>query len=120
MERINKQQTYSFLNIKNKWLGIIDYKTLSVFLVYIYVVCYLVNYLNIENIYKLYVIVIFVLPAIIFILLNLNEECIIDKLIIIIKFILKRKLYVNSSFYTKTDIIYVKNVEENHIVKSKK
>lgn len=120
MERVNKQKTFNFLNRKNKWLGIIDYKTIVALLSYTFIIFEIVNYFRIELIYKLYIIIILVFPCIIFILLNLSEECIVDKLIIIIKFLLKRKKYVNMIFYAKNDTIYVENVDKHHIVKSKK
>lgn len=120
MNRINKQKTFNFLNRKNKWLGLIDYKTILVLIVYIFIIYELISIVVIREVYKLYIMIIFVLPYIIFILLNLNEECIIDKLIVIIKFLLKRKKYVNMIFYTKNNTIYVENVEKLRIVKSKK
>ena len=147
MNRINKQKTFNFLNRKNKWLGLIDYKTIVVLLVYIFIIYELISIVVIRAVYKLYIMIVFVLPYIIFMLLNLNEECIIDKLIVIIKFLLKRKKYVNmifytilfaflgariyyvlfnwelyshDLFYTKNNTIYVENVEKLRIVKSKK
>ena len=120
MERVNRQKTFNFLNKKNKWLGLIDYKTIVIFLGYLFIVYKITNYLIIDFMYKVYILIIFCLPCIIFIILNLNEECIVDKLIIIIKFLLKRKKYVNMIFYAKNNTIYVENVDKHHIVKSKK
>ena len=35
MEKINGQRVFNFYNRKNKWLGIIDYKTLVFGIIYI-------------------------------------------------------------------------------------
>lgn len=120
MERINKQEVYNFVNIKNKWLGLIDYKTLLIFGIYSYLITKFAFFLDITYSSRLYIITIFILPFIIFMILNLNEECIIDKFFIIIIFLLKRKIYIKIKNYAKLDTIYVENVEKKCIVKNKK
>ena len=112
MERINEQEIYNFCGRKNKWLGIIDYKTLAFLTIYIFIIVKLVSLLNIYYLYKVYIIVNLVLPLIIFILLNIREESVIDKLIIIILYYTKRKKYIKTEYYAKLMIKYVKNVEK--------
>lgn len=34
MQKINKQKTFNFFKRKTKWLGIIDYKTLTFYNIY--------------------------------------------------------------------------------------
>lgn len=119
MERINKQEVYNFVSRKNKWLGLIDYKTLLVFGIYSYLVIKFVFFLDITHILRLYIITIFISPFVIFIILNLNEECIVDKLFVILKFLSKRKIYIKMENYAKLDKIYVNNVEKKCIEKNK-
>lgn len=112
MEKINKQQIYNFYNRKNKWLGIIDYKTLLVFVLYCFVSFKIIFFIPIEVIYKLYILIIVILPFIIFIVLNIQEESIVDKLINIFSFFSKRTTYINYQYHIKLNTIYVKDVEK--------
>ena len=112
MERINKQEIYNFYNRKNKWLGLIDYKTLFVFVLYSFLVIKFAFWLNIDIIFRLYIISFLIMPFALFIILNLQEESIIDKLFVIIKFLLTKKVYIKYEYYAKLDTIYKKNVEK--------
>lgn len=118
MERINKQRVFNFYNRKNKWLGLIDYKTLLFCLIYIFIIFKLVSVFNISYIAKTYIAANLLLPLIIFVLFNLKEESIIDKLIIIILFYVKRKIYTNNRYFANNKCIYVKSVEKYHIEKT--
>ena len=80
MERINKQKVYNFYSRKNKWLGLIDYKTLLFCVIYVFIVFKIICLFNISYITKIYIVANLLLPLIIFILFNLKEESIIDKL----------------------------------------
>lgn len=108
MEKINGQEIYNFYNKKNKWLGIIDYKTLLVFVIYVVCILKLFSLFTIYYLYKVYIISILILPLIIFILMNINEECAIDKLKIVIFFYLKRKIYIKTEYHAKLNKIYKK------------
>lgn len=112
MERINKQEVYNFYRRKNKWLGIIDYKTLSFFIIYFFIITKFVSFLDIYYLYKVYIIINLILPLIIFIIANINEESIVDKLIVIISYFINRKKYIKKEYYAKLIIKYVKNVEK--------
>ncbi len=112
MQRINKQKTFNFLKRKNKWMGLIDYKTLLVFIIYIIFLFEIINIFNISNILKLYLFIYFTIPAVIFIFLNLKEESIIDKLIVIIIYFVKRKNFIKIKNYAKLNKKYIKNVEK--------
>lgn len=108
MEKINGQEIYNFYNRKNKWLGMIDYKSLLVLITYVFFVFKVLSLFNIYYLYKVYIIAICILPVLIFVLLNINEECVIDKLVIVIFFYLKRKIYIKSEYYAKLNKIYKK------------
>ncbi len=120
MDKINKQRVYNYYNKKNKWLGLIDYKTITFFVIYLLIVAKLVTFISfLSLIVKIYIISILVMPVLVFIVLNLQEDCIVNKLLIILKFIFSNKLYINKRYYTKCNKIYVKDVEKNHIEKHK-
>lgn len=112
MERINKQRVFNFYNRKNKWLGLIDYKTLLFCIIYVFIVFKIVFSFNISYITKTYIVVNMFLPLVIFILLNIKEESVIDRLKIIILFYIKRKIYTNVKYYSNDRTIYVKSVEK--------
>ncbi len=112
MEKINKQRIYNFYNKKNKWHGIIDYKTLFTFLIYVFILIKIVSIFNIDLLYKAYILITFILPVFIFTLVNINEECVVDKLVTIITYFLKRKIYVKYEYYAKLNKIYVKKVKK--------
>lgn len=108
MEKINVQEIYNFYNRKNKWLGLIDYKSLIIFIGYVFVVFKIISLFNLYYLYKVYIATIFILPMLIFILLNINEECVADKLKIVIIFYIKRKVYIKTEYYAKLNKIYKK------------
>lgn len=108
MDRINKQRVFNFYNRTNKWLGIIDYKTLSFCVIYLLIIIKVVFKFNISLFIKLYICLICILPLFIFIILNVQEESIIDKLIIIILFFITRRKFVNMKFFSKEKTIYKK------------
>ena len=117
MEKYNKQQVFNFYNKKRKWHGILDYKTITISAIYIISICYFVFSLSISNTFKLYIITILVLPLIIFILLNINEESPIEKLQNIIKFILNISVYTKSHITKLKKTTYMKNPPNSCIEK---
>lgn len=117
MERINKQRVFNFYNKKSKWLGIVDYKTLVFGILYAFIAFKIIFLLNTTYTIKIYIYINMILPLVIFILLNIQEESIIDKLKVIICFYIFRRRYINMNFFSKQKIIYVKNVEKYHIEK---
>ena len=117
MERINKQRIFNFYSRKNKWLGIIDYKTLSLSAIYVLVLFKICMSLGIQLEFKIYIFLNLVIPLFIFIVLNIQEDNIVLKLEFILKFVLNKKIYVNYNPYAYRKIIYMKNVEKHYIEK---
>lgn len=107
-ERINKQQVFNFYNKVHKWHGIIDYKSLTAIAIYVFIVIYLVLILNVTNTIKIYVITILITPMIIFVLLNINEDSVLEKLVTIIFFLLNKKVYTKGIKTTFKQTIYKK------------
>lgn len=110
MKQINKQKIYRFYSRKSKWHGIIDYKSLIFIIFYVFVIIKILSFLTISIIIKLYIFIFLVLPMLIFTLLNINEESITDKMIIILKFFYNKKIYIKSKRYAKLGQKYVKNI----------
>lgn len=119
MIKVNKQRVYNFYNKKKKWMGLIDNKTVIFFITYLFVLLKLVSLFKSTFVVKIYLVAIFVLPLVIFIILNLQEENIIDKLGNIIFFYISRGYYLKSIQTNKLNNIYVKNVEKYRIEKLK-
>ncbi len=119
MIRINKQKVYNFYGKKKKWLGLVDNMTLFFFVMYLLLVLKLVSLFKIYYVIKIYIIAIFILPFLIFIILNLQEESIIDKFKNIILFYICRCCYLKKMQTSKNNKIYVKNVEKYRIEKLK-
>lgn len=112
MQKINKQKTFNFFKRKSKWLGLIDYKTLTFFIIYIILIIKIISIINISNILKLYIFVYLVIPFFIFILFNIKEESIIDKLFVILIFFINKKYFIKLKNYAKLNKKYLKNVEK--------
>ena len=88
------KDSYSNLNRRFKWLGIIDYKSLIILLIYLFVL-WNVSYLFVSNIvYRVYIEIVLAIPVIGLFYSNKSSESIFDILIIIIKFYISQKLYV--------------------------
>ena len=92
-KRINKQQIFNFYNKTHKWHGLIDYKSLTIIAVYIFLCIYLV------------------------INMNINEDCVIEKLVTIILYLLTKRVYTKSIDFKEKKTIYKKNVENSRIEK---
>ena len=90
-----KTKVFQNFNRNTRWLGIIDYKSLIVLIVYMYVIYFITGILNIKILVRLYVLVIFSIPMIILTVMYSNEESVIDMLITIVKYILRPKKYVH-------------------------
>ena len=48
MKEYNKQKIYKNFNRKNKWFGIIDYKSLVILVAYIFLIITILRYINIK------------------------------------------------------------------------
>ncbi|MBR5227105.1 MAG: hypothetical protein IKV94_00485 [Clostridia bacterium] len=85
-----------FPNFKrtNKWRGIIDYKSLTFVLIYIFIIWNICKIVNISAIYGLYIVVIFTIPIVSVMNAFSSEDNIVDVLCIIIKYLLSPKRYM--------------------------
>lgn len=84
-------------NFKNKILGIIDYSTAILNVCWLSILLIIVNILFNDINIKIFLIIIFYFPILIFSIIGFNGENIIYVFIYMFKFISKQKLY----FYNK-------------------
>lgn len=103
---MNEKEIYLNYKRNNRWLGIIDYKSLMFLVIYLFVIWNIINFLNINLEYKIYIFLFLSIPITVLLCMNINSESAIDTLIIIIKFKLKSKIYVDTRY------IHVKDVDK--------
>jgi len=99
-----------FMNYKrnNKWMGIIDYKSLAFLVAYLAAIWNVIDFFCIPLEYKMYILITLSIPVSVLLCININSESAIDVVIIVIKFKLKNKIYVT------TDYQYVDDVDKTN------
>lgn len=106
---IEKKQIYASYKSQNKWLGIIDYKSLTIIIIYTLIIFLFIKNLNFNFTLSFYIFSIFVSPVFVILCFNIKDDSAIDILIIIIIFLRKRKIYTNlNQLSTKKEYIYKK------------
>lgn len=109
MKEYNKQKIYKNFNRKNKWFGIIDYKSLVILVGYVFFIITILRYINIKLEYAVYIFMFLTVPVVAVVFININNEVAIDVIYIILKFYIKQGMYVNKAdkkFYKK--VVYKK------------
>ena len=106
---IEKKQIYSSYKSQNKWLGIIDYKSLMVIIIYIILIFLFIKNLNFSFTASLYIFTLLVSPIVIIFCLNTKNGSAIDILIVIIMFLIKKKIFIDLKDVTnKKGYVYKK------------
>ena len=106
---IEKKEIYSNYKRQNKWLGIIDYKTLTIISIYCIVILYVVIKLNLSFTFSVNIFCILISPAIVILFVNGKNDSAVDILIIIIRFAINMKIFVNLDYYnSKKSYRYIK------------
>lgn len=108
---MNEKRIYSNYKRSNKYLGIIDYRSLVFLAIYLVILWYGINLFNISIDIKIYLFMFLSIPFIVFLYVNNNSDTAIDVIYNIFKFIFKSKIYVdckdtNINLYGK----YIKNI----------
>jgi len=104
-----KKQIYSNYKRQNKWLGIIDYKSLVFIVIYGFIIFLLIKKINFSFTVSLYIFIILMSPLIVLLFINTNNGSAIDILIILLKYFFKNKIYVNLKYYSKDKCYIYKN-----------
>lgn len=95
MKEYNKQVIYKNFNRNNKWLGIIDYKSLVFLVVYLFLLVTILRFLSLKLELSIYIFLFFSVPIFAAIFINVNNEVAIEVIFIILKF------YVNKGIFTE-------------------
>lgn len=97
MKEFNKQYIYQNFNRNNKWIGIIDYKSLLVIIIYVFCVFAIIRLLHFNMKVSIYLFIGFTVPVISIIVIHINNDVAIDVIIVIITFYIKKKFFVHKS-----------------------
>lgn len=90
---MKKEQVFPSFRRQNKWLGIIDYKSLVVFGIYIYIIYLVCIGLEIPVKQGVIIMLMAVIPLIAIYFANSKEESIIDIVFTILRFCISKKKY---------------------------
>lgn len=99
----NKVEIYLNYKRKNKWLGIIDYKSLIYMCIYIFIIVSILRVIPIKLEYSIYIFIFLVIPIVALILINVGDDSAIDTLIVIFKYCVNNKIYVKKEYIKKLD-----------------
>lgn len=106
-----KVQIYSNYKRKNKWLGIIDYRSLVLIIIYVFVVVSILRIVPLKLEYLIYVFIFLVIPVISILLINLGNDSAIDMLLIILKFTFNNAIFVKREYVVNLkNQMYVKKL----------
>lgn len=111
---MNEKEIFMSYKRNNKWLGIIDYKSLAFLGIYLTILWNILELIPTVLEYKLYIFLFLSIPICVILCININDESAIDVVIIIFKFSFKNKIYTNIKN------LDVKDVNKNHKIFSKK
>lgn len=111
MKELNKQYIYLNYNRKNKWLGIIDYKSLMFLTIYIFIIIDILKITHLPFQVSIYIFLFLVVPIVGVIFINVNNEVVIDVIFLIFKFYIAKGMFVNDMHLKKFKHIYYKNME---------
>lgn len=90
---IDEKRIYPNLNKESKFMGIMDYKSLIVLLIYILIVWKLSKFMFVKMLFRFYSIIIFSVPMFGIFYANRNEANIVHVIYTIIRYIFSRKVY---------------------------
>ena len=98
-EKFNEKIMYTSYKRNSKWLGIIDYKSLCIILVYICLIISLLDVINLSIEKSIYVFLFLTVPIISIMFVNINNESAINVILSIVIFRIKKGIYVDKCFF---------------------
>ena len=93
-ENMGTRDNYPNLNRSNKWLGIIDYKSLIVLLIILFVVWNILGMFMQNQLYRIYIVVIISIPILGLFYANKSSENISNVIYIVVKYLFSPKRYM--------------------------
>lgn len=107
-----KKQIYTSYKRQNKWLGLIDYKSLLFVIIYGISIILILKKMNLNFIISLYIFIILMSPLIVLVFINTRNGSAIDIIYMVITYFFKNKKYVNLKYYSNDKrYIYKNNVK---------
>ena len=91
---LEERDNYSNLNRNNKWLGIIDYKSLIILLLFLFLMWNVLGVFLHNDIYRIYILIILIIPLLGLFYANKSEENLSNVLYIILRYLLIPKVYM--------------------------
>jgi len=88
------KDSYSNLDRETRWLGIIDYKSLTVLIVYIVILWNILGFIVTSIVTKTYITVILVIPVLGLFYSNRSSESVVDVIYIVLRYLIFPKTYV--------------------------
>lgn len=105
-EKFNEKIMYTSYKRNSKWLGIIDYKSLCIILVYIWLVISLIEVVSLDLEKSLYIFLFLTVPVISVMFININNESTVNVIFYIIMFRVKKGIYVDKCFFKMNNSRY--------------
>ena len=93
-EDVKTRDNYPNLNRSNKWLGIIDYKSLVMLLAILFVIWNILGLFLQNQLYRVYILIIISIPILGLFYANRSSENISNVIYTVIKYIVSPKRYV--------------------------
>ena len=90
---MEKKKIFPSFRRQNKWLGIIDYKTLALFGVYLYVIYLICNLIGLSSSSMTATLIVSSVPMVAILFVNSKDETAIDILITVVRFYFSKKTY---------------------------
>lgn len=108
-----KSPIYSSYKRNLKWLGIIEYKSLVILIIYLLIIWGILKPIQINFEMKVYIFSFLFLPVFLLFVIERDNVNSSDAIISMFKFIINRNIYVNDIKYSKEykNNIYIKNKE---------
>ena len=104
-----KKRIYANYRRKNKWLGVIDYQSLSLLISYAILLIFILKWIPLDLKYLFYLFVLLISPVFALVTIHLNNEDAVDMIISIFKFLVNKKIFVSIKYQTNKGTIY-KNI----------
>lgn len=104
-EGIKTRDNYSNLNRSNKWLGVIDYKSLVILLAMFFCIWNILGLFLQNQLYKVYILIIISIPIVSLFYANKSSENISNVIYTVIKYMVSPKVYM---YNIETNIKWLK------------
>ena len=110
----NKIRIYANFKRDSKWLGIIDYKILSIFVSYVAILVFVLKYINLSLELSFYVFMIFITPVVAVFCVSAQNEYCMQVIYSIFKFCFTKGIYIKTRYY-ENNVLKCRNLSKTKI-----